>query len=62
MIGNNKIILNRATMMEALEEYLNKRKFASPALKVTDIDKVANTTTTFTVSFVPREEDLEEQT
>lgn len=47
-VGSNSIKLNEATMMVAMEEYINKRTCAGVKVKVSGVDH-NSTTNVFTV-------------
>jgi hypothetical protein len=49
MQGTNKIIFNRMTMMEVVEEYLNRRALSDGKVKVTGFDTFNATIKTFEV-------------
>jgi hypothetical protein len=54
MIGNNVFLFNTATMMEAMQEYLDKR-MSEYAPQVTNVNYESQTNGTFRVTLTDRE-------
>lgn len=52
MIGNNQLILNKATINKAVQEYLNARFVDEEEVVVTDVTECGNTNDGFRVSIL----------
>ncbi len=58
MVGSNTLALNTATMIEAVQEYLNNRFVMNHEVTVTNVKAlVTNGVSTFEVDFKTRGED-----
>jgi hypothetical protein len=59
MIGFNKLVLNRATVMEALEEHYNSRALVRGEIEVTNF--TIENRDNFVVTFKPKEKENDDE-